>query len=395
VYWRNRRHDAPVRDDDPLLPVAVARVIAAVGALALLTGLFLFLLPERAITIWPWTLTPLTARVVGAVFCLGLAGLGALFDRRWSAARLPLQVAAIMLTLILIAAARAHAELDPRNALTWLLLAGFTVLLAGIAVLLRRMKPTPTPRHGYGQLTALVTRMREDLRAMTEAGDARRFFHGTYLRTTEAVAAEIARGGFQDGEWLERWDIVFADLYLRALDADRDGGDVPAPWRVAFDTARDRPDLPPLQHVLFGINAHINYDLPQALIAVISPADFDNPELLASRSADHRRLDTVLSSRVGAEDAELSAVSRVTLLDRLMRPANRAASRRFLAESREKVWRNAVVLDRARREADERYRQVLAELEKLSADRVADLAAPGLILLKLARRGFGVLLPTD
>jgi hypothetical protein len=242
-------------------------------------------------------------------------------------------------------------------------------------------------------IDALLARMRADLAVMRQDGDARRFFHGTYLRTTEAVAAEIERGGFADGDWLRRWDLAFAGFYLDALDADRDGRAVPGPWRVAFGTARERPGLPPLRHVLFGINAHINYDLPQALLAVISPVEFDDPELSRSRAADHRHLDTVLAGRVAAEDDELGAVSRVSLIDRLLRPANRAASRRFLAESREKVWHNAQVLNRARRTGPGRYAAALADLERLSEARLADLTARGPVLLKLARRGFGVLLP--
>jgi uncharacterized protein DUF5995 len=232
--------------------------------------------------------------------------------------------------------------------------------------------------------------MRSDLAELT---DARRFFHATYLRTTEAIAEEIDRGGFADGDWLRRWDVAFAGLYLDALGAERAGTTVSGPWRVAFDTAYRRPDLPPLRHVLFGLNAHINYDLPQALLAVISPADFDDPVVLARRAADHGHVDTVLQARVGAEDSELAAVSKVTLLDRLLRPANQAASRRFLAEARAKVWHNATILDRARRAGPGQYAQVLAQLEQLSAARVRDLTSPGPVLLKLARRGFGVQLP--
>ena len=247
----------------------------------------------------------------------------------------------------------------------------------------------------YESIDTLVTRMREDLVRLKAQGSARRFFHATYLRTTQAVGEEIERGGFADGDWLTRWDIAFAELYLDALEADRLGSPVSGPWRVAFATADERPQLPPLRHVLFGLNAHINYDLPQALIAVISPDDFDDPAVLRERAADHRHVDSVLRARVGAEDTELDAVSKVTLLDRLMRPANKAASRRFLAEAREKVWRNAIALDRARRLGSERYAEVLAELERLSEARVRDLTAPGPVLLKLARRGFGVeLAPT-
>lgn len=245
----------------------------------------------------------------------------------------------------------------------------------------------------YDTIDALLVRMRTDLERLTGQGDARRFFHGTYLRTTEAVAAEIDRGGFIDAEWLRAWDLAFAEFYVEALEADLDGRPVAQPWRIAFDAARDRPSLAPLRHVLFGINAHINYDLPQALLAVMSPADFDDPEVVRRRAADHRHLDDVLRDRVAAEDEQLSAVSRVTLLDRLLRPANRLGTQRFLAEAREKVWRNAVVLDRARRAGRQTHAEVLEDLERLCGARLADLTTPGPVLLRLARRGFGVLLP--
>ena len=140
VWWANRRHDVPATSADLLLPVRVSRVIAVLGALSVLTALFLFLFPGRAVAIWPWMLTPLTARVMGAIFALGIAGLGAPADRRWSSARILFQVAALMLALILIAGARASAELDPSNAMTWLIGGGFAGVLAAIAVLYLRMQ---------------------------------------------------------------------------------------------------------------------------------------------------------------------------------------------------------------------------------------------------------------
>ena len=244
----------------------------------------------------------------------------------------------------------------------------------------------------YESIPALVEQMEADFARLPE-GDARRYFHATYLRTTRAVAGEIERGGFADGQWLERWDIVFAELYLDALHADLAGDPVAEPWRIAFDTAAKQPKLPPLRHVLLGMNAHINYDLPQALVAVISPAEFDDPAVRAARAADHSHVDEVLLARVGAEDDELSGISRRSLLDRVLAPLNRAATKRLLTEARAKVWRNAVALDRARRESPGRYAAVLAELEDLCATRLADLVAPGQVLLKLTRRGFGVVLP--
>jgi uncharacterized protein DUF5995 len=241
-------------------------------------------------------------------------------------------------------------------------------------------------------LTALLAQMRADLLTLD---DPRRYFHATYLRTTQAVADEIDRGGFADNAWVSRWDLAFAKLYTDALDASRRGDAVPGPWRIAFDAAREAPELPPLRHVLLGLNAHINYDLPQALLAVITPAEFDDPVVRRSREDDHRHVDVVLQARVGPEDQELSAVSTVTVIDRLLRPANRMASRRFLAEARRKVWHNTAVLDHARRLGAARYDATLAVLEDLCAARVSELTKPGPVLLVLARKGFGVVLPVD
>jgi len=234
----------------------------------------------------------------------------------------------------------------------------------------------------------LIGRMADRLESLQAAGDPRQYFHATYQRTTIAVAEEIKRGGFADPEWVERWDVVFADLYLDALEAALAGREPSRPWAIAFGAPAG---LPALRHVLLGMNAHINYDLPQALVAVITDEQFGDRELLARREADHRTIDTVLASRVAVEDDELTAVSGPgTLLDRVLRPFNRLGTQRFLREAREKVWANAIALSGARRQGPDAYATVLAQLEELSAAKVAALMAPGQVLLKLAATGFGV-----
>jgi hypothetical protein len=225
-----------------------------------------------------------------------------------------------------------------------------------------------------------------------EQGTARDFL-ATYLRTTAAVAGAIGAGTFEDPAWVERWDLVFAGLYLEALDAHLSGTRRPSrPWRLAFDAA---PGLPPVLNVLLGVNAHINYDLPQALLAVITDDDFSAPSVLARRRRDHERIDAILSGRVAAEDVELSSRSVRTLLDRALRPVNRWASRRFLKEARQKVWKNTLQLWQARVAGEAVYATRLAELEVLSAAKIADLLAPGQVLLRLAFAGFGVSLPPE
>ena len=241
----------------------------------------------------------------------------------------------------------------------------------------------------------LLSRMDASLLPMRETGDERQHFLATYKRTTIAVKAEIELGGFVDAGWTERWDIAFAALYLDALDEWNAKGTAPGPWRIAFTAANATPRVPPIRHLLLGMNAHINYDLPQALLQVITDQEFDDPALVARRGRDHEHVDAILSSRVAAEDGELKKVERPgdrTLLDHLLTPFNRAGSKRFLKEARGKVWRNAQALSLARRRGLDELGSRLRELEDLSADRVADLRRPGQVLLRLSRDGFGVLL---
>ncbi|MEV0284936.1 DUF5995 family protein [Kribbella sp. NPDC050820] len=234
-------------------------------------------------------------------------------------------------------------------------------------------------------IAGVVARMQERLDALPPELAHRRIFLSTYLRTTQAVGTAVEQGRFEDPEWVERWDVKFAELYLVAHDAAQGAA---RPWRLAFGTPAD---MPPLLHVLLGINAHVNYDLPQALLAVISDEDFTDPQLMAMRRRDHERIDGVLAERVAAEDRQLGGAR--SLLDQVLTPLNRLASRRFLRESRQEVWHNTTELQRARLDGETAYANRLAELELLSAAKIADLLRPGQVLLRLAITGFGVTLP--
>jgi hypothetical protein len=239
-------------------------------------------------------------------------------------------------------------------------------------------------------IPGVLARMDALLATMPPDLDTQRTFLATYRRTTIAVGEQVELGRFEDPPWVDRWDVAFADLYVSALEARVAGASVARPWRLAFGASAD---LPPLRLLLLGINAHINYDLPQALVAVISPEEFGQPALLARRQRDHERIDAILSGRVAAENEELTAASRVSLLDRVLRPLNQAGSRRFLREGRQKVWHNTRALHEARLVGPESYAARLAELEILSAAKIADLLAPGQVLLRLSVGGFGVTLP--
>lgn len=150
AWLANRRGARRPREEDPRVAGWLRNVVVAVGALAAVQGAFLFLDPQVMIRWWPWPLTPLTARVIGATFCLGIAGVGLLWDDRWITLERMARVQLVMLVLILLAAVRAHAELAGGRALTWILGAGMVALTAGSAWLVaearrRRAHPPRLP----------------------------------------------------------------------------------------------------------------------------------------------------------------------------------------------------------------------------------------------------------
>ena len=135
VWLRNRTADLGTVDPDEFIIRPVIRLfIGIIGLITLAVSLLLFLQPDLMIRLWPWMLTPLTARVVGAMFALpGIVGLGIAAEKRWSAARIILEAQAFSIAMILVAAALAWGNFAPSKPLTWLFVGGLAFLLVAIA----------------------------------------------------------------------------------------------------------------------------------------------------------------------------------------------------------------------------------------------------------------------
>src|SRR5688572_30447251 len=93
------------------------------------------------------------------------------------------------------------------------------------------------------------------------------YFAALYRGVTARVRDGINRGDFEDGERMARLDVAFANRYLEALHRFRAGEPTSKCWQIAFTSAaRWRPIV--LQHLLLGMNAHINLDLGVSAAAV-------------------------------------------------------------------------------------------------------------------------------
>ncbi|MFJ7248062.1 DUF5995 family protein [Kitasatospora sp. NPDC098652] len=110
----------------------------------------------------------------------------------------------------------------------------------------------------------MVGRLREIAAALPLA-DGVAVFNRLYLTVTEAVRDRLADGYFTDPPALAELDALFAGRYLLAVAADAAGQDPPACWRPLF-ALRAHPGVHPLQFALAGMNAHIQHDLPLAVV---------------------------------------------------------------------------------------------------------------------------------
>jgi hypothetical protein len=137
LWLLNRRRDpgTPGPGDVPY-PRWVRAAMLGAGALLVGIAAWMYLAPASAIDVWPWLLTPLTARAVAAFVALpGVAWLAIVWDGRWSAARTMLATVAVGLALLLIAVGRAWDEFDHASALSYVYVAGLAGTLVAIAAL--------------------------------------------------------------------------------------------------------------------------------------------------------------------------------------------------------------------------------------------------------------------
>lgn len=150
VWLRNRGQDNGEPDPhfDVVLATSARWLMGTFGAVTLVFSIYLFTQPTIMITLWPWTLTPLTARVMGAMFALpALVGLGIAADKRWSVANIILQSQGFSIFLILLAITITRQNFDWSNPSSWLFTLGLGGMLFSIILLMVTIRIQFTKQH--------------------------------------------------------------------------------------------------------------------------------------------------------------------------------------------------------------------------------------------------------
>ena len=145
----------------------------------------------------------------------------------------------------------------------------------------------------YGCVDKVIREMSARYDRYHRTCDHRGIFSLVYLVTTqEYQRASLEPGFFDDPEFLNHYDTVFAQFYFHASDAWTRGDltHVPPVWQVAFSSAQGRT-VTTLGDMMLGMAAHILRDLP----IVIATIGLTDPETGLSRKPDHDAVNAFLA----------------------------------------------------------------------------------------------------
>ena len=134
-----------------------------------------------------------------------------------------------------------------------------------------------------------------------ENNDTLGYFAAVYRKVTVKVKQEIANNYFDDGERMEKLDVVFANRYIDAYYDFKENKTITQSWLEAFQFSTDYWPIV-LQHLLLGMNAHINLDLG------IAAAHISKNKNINDLEGDFNKINEILSSLVDEIQNDLSEI---------------------------------------------------------------------------------------
>ncbi|MFI6843681.1 DUF5995 family protein [Kitasatospora sp. NBC_00085] len=172
------------------------------------------------------------------------------------------------------------------------------------------------------------------LKARLDPRDGVACFNRMYLRVNELVGERLVAGYFQDQAFIERLDVVFANLCFDAVDADETGRPVNPSWQPLLE-ARDNRVVWPVQFAFAGMNAHTNHDLPLAMVAtcIDRRTTPDTPPV----HADYLRVNELLA-QVEAEVRASFEAQIVKVTTEAAEPLKHIVASFSIAGARDAAW---------------------------------------------------------
>lgn len=162
-------------------------------------------------------------------------------------------------------------------------------------------------------------------------------FAYVYRRTTIEIKHAIERNDFEDARGMEMFDVYFANLYIIAYYNYREKSPLSKAWEVTFKAGNGKLTL--TQHVLLGMNAHINFDLG------VTTAHMTKGKDIAEIQNDFRKINEILASITNEIQTKLAKVSPLLfLLDLIGGSRDEKIANFSIKIAREQSWQFASIL---------------------------------------------------
>ena len=202
------------------------------------------------------------------------------------------------------------------------------------------------------------------------------YFACLYRKMTISIRDAIANKAFEDGARMEKLDVYFANRYLEAYDQHMSGKKPTLSWQTAFHAAAaDR--LTVLQHLLLGINAHINLDLG------IAAARVSTPETIGHLYNDFNKVNEVIGTLFGAVQSSLTKIAFPMYFIRKIDPKKTGAVLDFsISKARQTAWANALLITEI---GDSGEKQVIETTDRIVSRVAQGIQSPRWLMSTLLR----------
>ena len=189
----------------------------------------------------------------------------------------------------------------------------------------------------------VLGRMDELIDGWKATGDSRHIFLSCYRLMSANMLQAIDKEEFHDRDWIHTLLHRFADYYFDALACFDCGENVPLVWQEVHQYTAEK-QLHPIQYLIMGVNAHINYDLVLTLFDMLHEewAGLDE-EHQNFRYEDHRKVNEIIAATIDKVQDELLAPADPVMawIDRAFGRLDEYLLSRLITHWREDVWEYA------------------------------------------------------
>lgn len=197
----------------------------------------------------------------------------------------------------------------------------------------------PVPDAPVTSVAEAIARM-EAIDAALPAADGVACFNSMYLDVTQQVNSRISEGFFADPVFMAQLDVTFANLYFAAAGSLGELAAVPPAW-LPLAQRRDMAGIEPIQFALAGMNAHINHDLPLAVVSTcqaLTTAPDAGPHY-----ADYQKVDQLLDAAEQSVRESFETAAEVAV-DRHLAAVADLIGNWTINDARDLAWTNCLLL---------------------------------------------------